>query len=67
MKLSSVLVYRPQYASRRLLMEMFEARCKFVGALFLLDSKQHLRIPTLEEYYGIGMLVRDDETPKRSD
>lgn len=43
-----------------------EYRCKFLGALLLLDDRKYrkLRLPTCEELVGIELLERDDEIPE---
>lgn len=41
--------------------EIWEARCKFLAKILLIDSRKSIRPPTKEEWVGLNMLQRDGE------
>lgn len=43
-----------------------ENYCKFAASMVLLDMSKRIVIPTAEEWYGIGMLERDDELTRET-
>lgn len=49
----------------KLLYKISEARRKFLASIMLVGfSKEKIILPSVEEWYGLNLLDRDDELPE---